>query len=427
MKQSIYFVLSGCVLASLTASFAASATQTVQPVKDAAGTAFVAGNTSTAWTGSAGLGTVVTIIGRYTTDVVGGNESGLGLKVNYDETKFTGVTVTALSTKCMIAPPQIQPGGATSKAVMGWIDTAARNPAGGVGWPYLADPATASGPPATSPCLNPNTPLNDTAATATGAVNLFQFQGTLANSVGVGNTAVVTIVSDGNFSYAGGAPGMVNQTVTITAAPAPTIVLASVATIRVHNDGTTTVTAPLAHTAIGASAAGVAALANGTGITVEPRGGSAQTVVMSFNSAPSAGTASIVSCIVPDPNNAAPASLPCASNPTIGAVVFDVGTLTASIPLSGVTNQSRVQIRLSNINGQSVDADVSIGFLRGDADRNGIVQGGDVNFTQLRLGLSPTNTANFATSAFRADNDANGVVQGGDVNAAQLRLGTRLP
>ena len=221
MKQSIYFVLRGCVLASLTASFAASAMQTVQPVKDVAGTAF--GGGGTAWTGSAGLGTVVTIIGRYTTDVAGGNESGLGLKVNYDETKFTGVTVTALSTKCMIAPPQIQPGGATSKAVLGWIDTAARNPAGGVGWPYLADPASA--PPTTSPCLNPNTPLNDTTATATGAVNLFQFQGTLANSVGVGNTAVVSIVSDGNYSYASGTPAMANQTVTITAAAAPLCIL----------------------------------------------------------------------------------------------------------------------------------------------------------------------------------------------------------
>lgn len=423
MKQSIYFVLRGCVLASLTASFAASATQTVQPVKDVAGTAF--GGGGTAWTGSAGLGTVVTIIGRYTTDAAGGNESGLGLKVNYDETKFTGVTVTALSTKCMIAPPQIQPGGATSKAVLGWIDTAARNPAGGVGWPYLADPASA--PPTTSPCLNPNTPLNDTTATATGAVNLFQFQGTLANSVGVGNTAVVSIVSDGNYSYASGTPAMANQTVTITAAPAPSIALTSVATTRVHNDGTTSVSAPLAHTAIGASAAGIAALANGSGITVEPRGGTAQTVVMTFNSAPTMGTTFVVSCIVPDPNNPAPASLPCASNPTIGTVTFDAGTLTASVPLSGVTNQSRVQIRMSNVNGQGIDADVAIGFLRGDTDRNGLVQGGDVNFTQLRLGLNTTSTANFGTSAFRADNDVNGTVQGGDVNAVQLRLGTRLP
>ena len=425
IKKSIYFVLRSCVLASLATAFAANAIQTVQPVRNVAGTAF--SGSGTTWTGTAALGTVVTIIGRYTTDTLGGNESGLGLKVNYDETKFTGVTVTALSTKCMIAPPQIQPGGASSKAVLGWIDTAARNPAGSVGWPYLADPATASGPPVTSPCLSPNSPVNDTSATPAGAVNLFQFQGTLAPAVGVGGTAVVSIVSDGNYSYASAAPGMAIQTVTITAAAAPTIALASVATTRVHNDGTTTVTASLAHTAVGASAAGIAALANGAGITVEPRGGTAQNVVMTFNSAPTAGIASIVSCIVPDPNNPAPASLPCAFNPTIGAVTFDAGSLTASIPLSGVTNQSRVQIRLSNINGQSVDADVAIGFLRGDADRNGIVQGGDVNFTQLRLGLSPTNTANFGTSAFRADNDANGFVQGGDVNAVQLRLGTRLP
>jgi hypothetical protein len=220
MKKSIYFVLRSCVLASLATAFAASATQTVQPVKDLAGTAF--SGSGTAWTGTAGLGTVVTVIGRYTTDIAGGNESGLGVKVVYDETKFTGVTVTALNTKCMIALPQIQPGGAATKAVMGWIDTAARNPAGSVGWPYLADPATASGPPPTSPCLSPNTPANDTTATATGAVNLFQFTGTLAAGVGVGGTATVGFVSDGNYSYAGTTPNMANQLLTITAAAAPT-------------------------------------------------------------------------------------------------------------------------------------------------------------------------------------------------------------
>jgi hypothetical protein len=220
MKNSIYFLLRSCVLAAVATAFAANATQTVQPVKDAAGTAF--GGSGTAWTGTAGLGTTVTIVGRYTTDAASGNESGLGLKVKYDESKFTGVTVTALSTKCMIAPPQVQSAGAASQAVLGWIDTAVRNPVGGVGWPYLADPATAAGPPATSPCLNPNTPANDTTATAAGAVNLFQFQGTLAPSVGVGGTAVVSIVSDGNYSYAGAAPGMANQTVTITAVAAPT-------------------------------------------------------------------------------------------------------------------------------------------------------------------------------------------------------------
>jgi len=216
MKKSIYFVLRSCVLASLATGFAANAMQTVQPVKDAAGTAF--SGSGTAWTGTAGLGTVVTVIGRYTAS---GNESGLGVKVVYDEAKFTGVTVTALSTKCMIAPPQIQTGGATTKAVMGWIDTAVRDAAGSVGWPYLADPATSAGPPPTSPCLNPNTPTNDIAATATGPVNLFQFQGTLAASVGVGGTATVGFVSDGNVSYAGAAPGMLDQLLTITAAAAP--------------------------------------------------------------------------------------------------------------------------------------------------------------------------------------------------------------
>ena len=219
MKKFLRFTRGTCGLIVAAAAFTAGATQTVQPVKDASGTAFSGGGT--AWTANAGLGTVVTIIGRYTTDIATGNESGLGLKVKYDEAKFTGVTVTALSTKCMIAPPQVQPNGAASQAVLGWIDTAARNPSGSVGWPYLADPLVASGPPATSPCLNPNTPTNDTTTTAAGAVNLFQFQGTLAPSVGIGNTAVVSIISDGNHSYAGAAPGMANQAVTFTAIAAP--------------------------------------------------------------------------------------------------------------------------------------------------------------------------------------------------------------
>jgi hypothetical protein len=426
MKKSFLFASRAAALSTLAVALTASALQTVVPVKDATGTAYT--GSGTVWSGSAGLGTVVTVIGRYSTDNPTANESGLGLKVIYDEAKFTGVTVTPLITNCMIAPPQIQAGGAATKAVLGWIDTAVRNPAGFVGWPYLADPAVSTVIPVTSPCLNPNTPANGTGTNGPGAVNLFQFQGTLAPALGVGGTATVQFVSEGNFSYATTTtPGMADQTLTITAAAAPTIALASASTVRTHNDGTTSITVPVPHTAIGTAAAGVAAAAAGAGITVEPRGGSAHTVAMTFNSAPTSGTASVVSCIVPDPVNPAPAFLPCAANPTVGAVVFDAATLTANIALAGVTNQSRVLVRLSGVNGTALDADVAIGFLRGDTNGNGIIQGGDVNFAQLRLGLSPTNTANFNTSAYKADNDANGVVQGGDVNAIQLRLGTRLP
>lgn len=214
IKKSISLLLHSIALAGLAASVAANATQAVQPVKDVAGTAF--SGSSALWTASVPVGTVVTVIGRYTTN--NPNESGLGLKVKYDETKFTAgtVTVTALNTKCMIAPPQIQSAGASSQAVLGWIDTAIRTPAGAVDWPYAADPATPNG------CLNPNTPANDVTATAAGAVNLFRFQGTLAPSVALASTTDVTITADGNVSYAGPAtPGMADQVLRITAAPAP--------------------------------------------------------------------------------------------------------------------------------------------------------------------------------------------------------------
>ena len=215
MTKSTKLALRTLALAGLTTSLATHAMQVVQPVKDSLGTNFSSGANATTWTGTAVSGSMVTIIGRYTSDL--GNESGLGLKILYDEAKFTGVTVTALNTKCMIAPPQIQPNGASSKAVLGWIDTAARSPAGSVGWPYLADPSLSS---STSPCLSPNTnPANNILATDAGAVNLFEFKGTLA--VGAGNTAAVSIVSDGNFSYAGNTSGMADQLVTITAVAAP--------------------------------------------------------------------------------------------------------------------------------------------------------------------------------------------------------------
>ena len=228
MKKSINFVFRTFALACLVMPFVTNAKQTVQPVKDTAGTAF--SGSGTAWTGNAVLGSVVTIIGRYTTDG-NANESGLGLKVIYNEAQFTGVTVTALSTKCMIAAPQVQSGGASTKAVMGWLDTAARSQAGSVGWPYLADPATSTGSTATSPCLSPGL-TNDTTATAPGPVNLFQFQGTLASSVRAGDTAVVSIVADGNVSYASASPGMDNQAVTFTAV--------SVCNLDVDNSGSST-------------------------------------------------------------------------------------------------------------------------------------------------------------------------------------------
>jgi hypothetical protein len=216
MKKTSLFVLRATALASMAVALSAHALQTVTPVKDAGGTAFAGGGPAVgnvvSWSTTAGLGTTVTVIGRYS-DGSSGNEAGLGLKVKYDETKFTGVTVTALNTKCMIAPPQVQPAGATSQAVMGWIETSKRA-GGAVGWPALADLATPDG------CLSPNTPANETGA-ATPTLNLFQFTGTLAPSVGVNGTTDILITADGNFSYAGAGPGMNDQKITITAAPAP--------------------------------------------------------------------------------------------------------------------------------------------------------------------------------------------------------------
>src|SRR5258706_10259038 len=80
----------------------AFATQTVQPVKDTGGTAFTGG--PTAWTTSGSGGGQVVFYGRYPA-TNNTTESGLGLLVKYDETKFTTVTIDNVMTKCQVALP----------------------------------------------------------------------------------------------------------------------------------------------------------------------------------------------------------------------------------------------------------------------------------------------------------------------------------
>jgi hypothetical protein len=414
MKKTSLFVLRATALASMAVALSAHALQTVTPVKDAGGTAFTAVVTAgnvTSWSTTAGLGTTVTVIGRYS-DGSSGNEAGLGLKVKYDETKFTGVTVTALNTKCMIAPPQVQPAGATSQAVMGWIETSKRA-GGAVGWPALADLASPDG------CLSPNTPANETGA-ASPTLNLFQFTGTLAPSVGLGGTADILITADGNFSYAGAGPGMNDQKITVTAAAAPSITMSGGASRATHTGGALVGVRDIAVISAFGGGATLAATAADTTITTEPRrGGGALfdqfSAVMTFNVPPTSGTASIVSCLTWNGT----AGVPCATNPTLGAVVFDNATSSAIISLSGVVDQSRVQLRLTNVNGSGIDGNLTLGFLIGDVQNDRATNTGDINQVKAQSGtLTPT---------ARFDINKDGAINTGDINAVKAASGRRLP
>jgi hypothetical protein len=202
-----------------------NATQVVAPALTATG-ASINGSTQ-----SVGANSTFTFYGLYSDDNTN-PESGLGVKVLYNGQHLTNATITEEYTKCRIAAAQVQdPTTATAKAVMGWIDTALRptgvvgTATGAVGWPNLAD-LTSGG------CLNPgningaaNAGDNSGAPAATSGtpLKLFRFTATMAASctTPAACSSQVQIVSDGNFSYAGGTPGFTNQSFTVQGAAAP--------------------------------------------------------------------------------------------------------------------------------------------------------------------------------------------------------------
>lgn len=230
MHMKIAHKLAQCVSLATSTMLAVSAfaAQTVTPYDAAAGGAVVATPTVSA-------GATLTFYGRYEiSGVQTGNESGLGLKVKYDKTKFSNVVVDQVYTKCMIATPDQQESvPASSQVVFGWIDTSVRRtssvPNGAVGWPATADPAA---PGATDGCLNPGNIVTTQAGT-TPPLALFRMQMTTLGSFTSGTTTV-SLTSEGNFSYANATPGFTDKSITITGAAAPAC------NLDVDNSGTRT-------------------------------------------------------------------------------------------------------------------------------------------------------------------------------------------
>jgi hypothetical protein len=200
------------------ASTSVHALQTVEPALSVGG-ATIAGSTRSLPAGSS-----FSFFGVYSDDSAG-PESGLGLKVKYNGTHLTNVSITEEFTKCRIAVAQVPtPATATDQVVMGWIDTAIRptglpaTATGAVGWPDLIDAA------ATGLCLNPGNINTDTAAVAPTGLKLFKFTATMAAGCTTPAlcTSTVELNSDGNYSYASATPGMTPKTFTIQGAAAPT-------------------------------------------------------------------------------------------------------------------------------------------------------------------------------------------------------------
>ena len=365
---------------------AAMATQTVTPYTAATGGSSIAAANVPA-------GTTFTFFGRY--EVLAGstgNESGLGLKVKYDKTKFSSVVVDQVYTKCMIAAPdQQETVPATSKVVFGWIDTSVRRttgtPNGVVGWPATADPAA---PGATDGCLNPGGIVVDQAGVAP-PLSLFRMQMTTVPGFTSGTTNV-DLVSEGNFSYAGTTPGFTDKSIVLTAAAAPTIALNSVVSRKTHG-AAGTFDLPLPNFATAVTGA----------VDVEPRAiGAGHLIVFTFNSAPTtAGTVSILN--------------------SLGAAIGGASAVTAfsgnemRVTLTGIPDNQRVALAIPNVNGV-LNVAANLGFLLGDVNGSRQTTGTDVNAVKSAAVAGTVNA-----STFKNDVNADGTISGTDVNSVKAR------
>jgi hypothetical protein len=96
-----------------------------------------------------------------------------------------------------------------------------------------------------------------------------------------------------------------------------------------------------------------------------------------------------------------------------------------TITLSDVANAQRLTLALSNVtttSGQSLpETTLSVGFLLGDANNDGVVNTGDATQTRSRSGQE----ANSQT--FRSDFNTDGFVNSGDTTIVRARSGQAIP
>ena len=103
-----------------------------------------------------------------------------------------------------------------------------------------------------------------------------------------------------------------------------------------------------------------------------------------------------------------------------GSAAVAVAGNEATVTLTGVTDGTRVQVDLSNVNGLGVGATARVGFLVGDVNSSRGVSGSDVSIVKSKSGQLTDGTN------FKMDLNASGGVSGSDISIVKSRSGQSL-
>ncbi|HEY2124847.1 MAG TPA: NF038122 family metalloprotease [Chthoniobacterales bacterium] len=135
---------------------------------------------------------------------------------------------------------------------------------------------------------------------------------------------------------------------------------------------------------------------------VECRSSSTYNIVFTFNNGPiTSGTAMVTS-----------------GTGMAGTPTFSGSTM--MVPLTLVTNAQRLTLTVSSVNGVG-SASVTIGFLIGDTNGDGLVNAADIGQTKSQSGNAVTG------SNFREDVTVDGLINASDVGLVKSKSGTALP
>ncbi|MEQ1517062.1 MAG: choice-of-anchor Q domain-containing protein, partial [Usitatibacteraceae bacterium] len=138
-------------------------------------------------------------------------------------------------------------------------------------------------------------------------------------------------------------------------------------------------------------------------ITVEPRTiGSGHTIVFQFD-------APIISV-------GAVSAVDGAASPVGAATAAIVGN-SIEVTLTGVPDNQRALVSLSNINGIGINASAAVGFLAGDVNNTRSVNSSDISGVKARSGQTTT------ASNFLFDVNASGAINSSDISAVKARSG----